>query len=520
LYPGAHARTTPDKPAVVMAESGEVLTYRALDEGSARLARWLHERGLRRGDAIALLCDNQPRFFEVVWAALRSGLYVTPINHHLAGAEASYIVADCGAKALLASAACAHLATKIDAPNVAHRLAFGGPIDGYGEYEAAMSETSVAPLAEQPQGVEMLYSSGTTGRPKGIQLTLLDRSVAEPDRFTLSSAPAFGLDAAARYLSPAPLYHSAPLRFGLMVHRMGGTVIAMERFDAEGALCAVEAHRATNSQWVPTMFVRMLKLPERSRCQYDLSSLQLAIHAAAPCPVEVKRSMIEWWGPILLEYYGATEGHGSTMIDSETWLRKPGSVGQATSGIIHVCDDDGHELGTGEPGTIYFEQPEVPFSYHGDPEKTREAQHPLYEKWTTTGDVGYLDGDGFLFLVDRKAFMIISGGVNIYPQEVEDCLTMHPSVHDVAVIGVPDDDMGEAVRAVVQLADDVAPSAETERELIEYVRGRIAHFKAPRRVDFVGELPRTPAGKLVKGRLREGYVVIRTGASGGADSSC
>jgi fatty-acyl-CoA synthase len=307
------------------------------------------------------------------------------------------------------------------------------------------------------------------------------------------------------YLSPAPLYHAAPLRFSMSVQRTGGTVIVMEHFDPAEFLRLVSTYKVTHTQVVPTMFVRMLKLPEEERSGYDVSSLRTVIHAAAPCPVEVKRQMIEWWGPIIFEYYAGTEGNGSTIITSEQWLAHPGSVGRSSVGVVHICDETGSELPTGETGAVYFEQARMPFEYHGDPDKTRNAQHPEHPNWSTLGDVGYLDDEGYLYLTDRKAFMIISGGVNIYPQEIEDALVLHPSVGDVAVFGVPDDDMGEAVLAVVEAAPGVDPSPALARELTEYLRDRIAHYKVPRAIDFIDEMPRLPTGKLYKRVLRDRY---------------
>jgi fatty-acyl-CoA synthase len=511
MYPGAHVDDFPDKPAVIVAETGETLTYRELEDNSVRLARHLHAAGLRRGDHIALLSGNDPKVYEAYWAALRSGLYITAVNRHLSPAEISYIVNDCGAKALIASAGLREAAEAIveQTPEVEIRLAFGGPVEGYESYEDALAAQPPQPLPDQPRGADMLYSSGTTGRPKGIKQPLSDQQVDDPpgDPYTAVFGPLYGFDTESVYLSPAPLYHAAPLRFGGVVQALGGTLVVMERFDAEQALAAIERYRVTHSQWVPTMFVRMLKLDEAVRSRYDISSLKVAVHAAAPCAVDVKRAMIQWWGPVLYEYYASTEANGATFIDSEQWLRKPGSVGPAGMGSIRVCGDDGAELPTGEIGTIYFERDELPFAYHNDPAKTEAAIHPDHPTWTTTGDIGYVDAEGFLFLTDRKAFMIISGGVNIYPQEIEDALALHPAVLDVAVIGIPDAEMGESVQAVVQPAPGATPGPELAAELRDYLRERIAHYKVPRGIDFADELPRTPTGKLVKGKLRAQYSV-------------
>ena len=511
MYPGTFAATHPDRPAVIMAETGEGLTYRELEDGSVRLARTLLDHGLRRGDVVALLSDNHPRVFEVYWAAQRAGLLVTAVNHHLSPDEAAYIVDDCGARALVVSAAKDELALAIvDAtPGVTLRLAFGGTVAGHRDYDEVVDPQSPEPLADQPRGGDMLYSSGTTGRPKGIKPNLVERQIDEPgDLYIAVFKPMYGFDEDTVYLSPAPVYHAAPLRFGATIQSTGGTVVMMHRFDPEQALAAIERYRVTHSQWVPTMFVRMLKLPDETKQRYDVSSLHVAIHAAAPCPVEVKQAMIDWWGPVLYEYYSSSEANGITFISPQQWLERPGSVGVAGLGTIHICDDSddrGRELASNEVGTVYFERDRVPFAYHNDPDKTRGAQHPEHETWTTTGDLGYVDEDGFLFLTDRKSFMIISGGVNIYPQEIEDVLTLHDAVHDVAVIGVPDDEMGESVFAVVQPAPGTEPSEALAEELLEHVRGRIARYKTPRRLVFTDDLPRTPTGKLVKHRLRERY---------------
>ncbi|OAA27705.1 fatty-acyl-CoA synthase [Frankia sp. EI5c] len=505
MYPGAHADRFPDKPAVVVAESGELLTYRELDDHSRRLARFLYDAGFRRGDHIALLTDNSPRAFEVYWAAARSGLYLTAVNSHLSADEISYIVNDCEARALVVSAALRESAERIveRTPAVRVRLVFGGTAAGHASYEAALATASSEPLPAQPRGADMLYSSGTTGRPKGIRKPLPDREVHEPgDIYTELFPRLYGFDADTVYLSPAPIYHAAPLRYATVIQAVGGTVVLMRRFDAQNALAAIERYRVTHSQWVPTMFVRMLKLPASARRRHDLSSQQVAIHAAAPCPVEVKQAMIDWWGPILVEYYAATEAIGTTFITSEEWLRRPGSVGRAALGILHICGDDGTELPPGQTGTVYFERDDPLFEYHNDPVKTARARHPEHPTWSTLGDVGHLDSDGFLYLTDRRDFLIISGGVNIYPQEIENSLALHPKVFDVAVVGAPDEEMGESVRAVVQPAAGAQPGPALAAELAEFLRGRIASYKIPRRFDFVAELPRTPTGKMAKKMLR------------------
>ncbi|GAY08343.1 acyl-CoA synthetase [Pseudonocardia sp. N23] len=513
MYPGRFAVLTPDKPAVVMSDTGAALTYAELEERSARLARVLYDAGLRPGDDVVVLSENSLRCFEVYWAAVRSGLYVTAVDHHLTPAEAAYVVDDCDATALVTSAGKGDTATAIvDAtPRVRLRLAFDGPVTGHDDYEAALAAASTDPIpGNPPRGKDMLYSSGTTGRPKGVKPPLPDTAVDEAhDPLLAVFGPVYGFDADTVYLSPAPLHHAAPLRFGAMVHSVGGTVVVMPRFDAQASLAAIERYRATHSQWVPTMFVRMLKLPDDVRARADVSSLQVAVHAAAPCPVEVKQRMIDWWGPVLHEYYGSTEALGVTMIDSHEWLAHPGSVGRSRLGIVRVCDDAGDEVPVGDTGLVYFERDVLPFAYHKDSAKTAEAQNPAHPTWGTNGDIGHVDDEGYLYLTDRRAFTIISGGVNVYPQEIEDALALHPAVLDVAVIGVPDDDLGESVTAVVRAAPDATPGPELAAELQEFLRTRLSRRKVPREVDFVDELPRTETGKLRKHVLRARYAARR-----------
>ena len=508
MYPRTHAERTPDKVAVRMAETGEELTYAQLDERSTRLARVMADAGLRRGDVVALLSTNDPKCMEVYWAALRSGLYITAVNYHLGDDEVVHIVGDSGAKALIVSADRADVAIRIidRTPGASLRLAYNGEIAQHGDYEAALAGADATPLTEEPAGAPMLYSSGTTGLPKGVRPPLPDAQISEKPDVLVGLLGMFGVDEHTVYLSPAPMYHAAPLRWAGGVHVKGGTVVIMRRFDAEQALAAIEEHGITHGQFVPTMFVRMLKLPEEVRGRYDVSSLKVAIHAAAPCPIEVKRAMIGWWGPILMEYYAGTEAHGFCVITSQEWLTKPGSVGRGVLGTLHICDDDGAELGVDEVGTVYFEREVMPFSYHNDPEKTKSAQHPQHPNWSTVGDMGRVDEDGYLFLTDRKSFMIISGGVNIYPAEIEAVLTLHDAVDDVAVIGVPDEEMGESVRAFVKPAASATAGPELEAEIIEFVRAKIAHYKAPRAVEFADTLPRTETGKLLKREILDGYL--------------
>ncbi|MEA3019901.1 MAG: hypothetical protein QOI47_1425 [Actinomycetota bacterium] len=503
MYPGHWAKVDPNRLAVIMGSSGETLTYGQLDERSNRLARLLTDAGLTRGDHIALLMENHPRFFEVTWAALRSGLYLTPVNRHLTAEEVQYILADSEAKVLVTSGAMAEVATKVDwdaLPMVERRLMIEGEAPGFDAYEDALAEHSPDPLDDETSGSMMLYTSGTTGRPKGVLRPLPDTPPDAPQVGGVSAMFGFGEDTV--YLSPAPLYHAAPLGFTTSVQRGGGTSVVMERFDAAAALQLIEKHRVTHSQWVPTMFVRMLALPEEERLAFDLSSHQVAVHAAAPCPVDVKRQMIEWWGPILLEYYGSTEGVGMTIITSAEWLEHPGSVGRDVRETVHIIGEDGNEVPRGEVGLVYFSGPST-FVYKDDADKTAALRLP--GGLSTVGDAGYLDEDGWLYLADRKDFMIIAGGVNIYPREIEDVLIMHPAVLDVAVFGVPDPDLGEQVKAAVQLAAGHDANPTLAQDLIAYCRERLAGFKCPRSVDFVEELPRTPTGKLRKHVLRDPY---------------
>jgi long-chain acyl-CoA synthetase len=508
MYPGTYAAEVPDRFAAVMTGTGETLSYFDLERRSVQLARVLHETGLRPGDTVALLTENSLRAFEVYWAAMRSGLYITAVNYRLKPDEVAYIVNDCGATALVVSAEQAATAEAIAdlTPAVKLRLAFGGPVAGHDRYEQAIAAAPTAAFADQPRGATMLYSSGTTGRPKGVRPPLSGVQVSEAGEPLVTLASQFfGVSRDTVYLSPGPIYHAAPLRWSGAVQALGGTVVMMKRFDAEQALAAVQDQQVTHAQFVPTMFVRMLQLPAAVRDRYDISSLRVAIHAAAPCPVQVKQKMIDWWGPVLFEYYAGTEANGMTAIDSTTWLTRPGTVGRPLLGVVRICADDGTELPAGRAGGVYFERDEVPFSYHNDPDKTRASQHPEHPAWTTLGDIGYLDADGFLFLTDRKAFTIISGGVNIYPQETENVLALHPAVYDVAVIGVPDPEMGESVAAFVQPAAGAVPGPELEQEIIAFVKSKIASFKAPKTVRFVDDLPRSEAGKLMKAELKARY---------------
>ncbi len=506
MFPGAHAATTPDKPAVIIGGTGQVITYGDLDAEANQVSHVFRSLGLQPGDHIAFCLENHPRYFALAWGAHYAGLYYTAMSSRLTTDEMAYIVEDCGARAFVTSAhkrdQAADLAGRLD--DVALYM-LDGTIDGYEPWEDALAAQPATALPEdRVEGRDMLYSSGTTGRPKGVEAPLPGAPLGTTDAVHLLVSALFGAAADSVYLSPAPMYHAAPLRFSMGFHRTGATVIAMERFDAEDALALIERYRVTHSQWVPTMFIRMLKLPAEVREGYDVSSLQVAIHAAAPCPVAIKEQMIDWWGPVLHEYYAGTEGNGFVYCDSAAWLAHKGTVGQPIASELHIVGDDGEELPAGEAGTIYFGGG-AEFAYHNDPDKTASSRDPKGRGWSTLGDVGYVDGDGFLFLTDRKAYMIITGGVNVYPQEAENVLAVHPKVADVAVLGVPNDDFGEEVKAVVEpiSMDDAGP--DLARELIAYCREHLADVKCPRTVDFRAELPRHPTGKLYKRLLKDEY---------------
>lgn len=508
MYPGHWATQFPDKPAVINSATGQTLTYAQLNDRSNQLAQLMYDLGLRRGDHCAIFMENDIRYFETVWAALRSGLYCTTVNRYLTDEEAAYIVDNSESQLVVTSKHLKDIAGSLPAacPQVKRWLMTDDAYDAFENYDEAIAQYPAEPLAEEPAGTMMLYSSGTTGRPKGILRPLPEVSISDgatPIGALQRNTWNFNEDTV--YLSPAPLYHSAPMGFTTGTHANGGTVVMMPRFDELGALKAIADYQVTHSQWVPTMFSRMLKLDPDTRHQFDLSSHQVAIHAAAPCPKGVKQQMFEWWGPIIHEYYGGTELNGLTHVSPEAWLSKPGTVGQAILGVLHICDDDGNEVPAGQSGLVYFELPKMPFKYLKDDEKTKSAQHPQHANWSALGDVGYMDEDGFLFLTDRATFMIISGGVNIYPQEIEDAMIMHPKVQDVAVIGVPNEEMGEEVKAVVQLVPEVEASPAVIDELMAYTREHIAHYKCPRSIDFEEELPRLPTGKLYKRILKDRY---------------
>jgi long-chain acyl-CoA synthetase len=500
-HPSFHAKTTPNKPAYVMSETGETLSYAELDRRSNQGAQLFFKLGLKPGDHVAVLMENNLRFPEICWSAQRAGLIYTAISRYLIPGEIAYIVADCGAKVFVTSPACEAQTRGLSGPI---RFMTGDAAPGFRSWDAETAAEPATPIANEFAGRDMLYSSGTTGRPKGVEtsLTPIPLGAVNP-LLKLLCVDMCGVNQDSVYLSPAPLYHAAPLRFTMTATAVGATVVIMKSFDAEAYLQTVQTYRATQTQLVPTMFIRLLKLPPETRAKYDISSLNGAIHAAAPCPVDVKQKMIDWWGPILIEYYAATEGNGVTIINSQEWLEHRGSVGRTYVGQLKIVDETtGETLPPRVNGVVYFAGG-PPFAYHNDEAKTRSAYSK--EGWSTLGDIGYLDEQEYLYLTDRKANMIISGGVNVYPQETEDVLIGHPEVLDVAVFGVANEDMGEEVKAVVQLRDPARASEALKGELIAYTRERLSAIKCPRSVDFEGELPRTPTGKLLKRLLRDRY---------------
>jgi long-chain acyl-CoA synthetase len=515
MYAGRHAVERADQPAFVMAGSGESVTYAEFDARTCRLAHLLRTYGLARLDHYAIFMENNARYLEACGAGERSGLYYTCVNSYLTADELAYVLANSESRVLITSAGKAAVALRAIAqcPRVTLCLVVGGdaaerPADvpphcRVADYADAIGAFPATPIADEALGTPMLYSSGTTGRPKGILRPLPEQPPSQPLPLFAFLDRLWRYREGMTYLSPAPLYHSAPQAAVSLTIRRGGTVIVMEHFDPEHYLALVERHRVTHTQLVPTMFSRMLKLPEPVRCRHDLSSLEVAVHAAAPCPVPVKEQMIGWWGPIVHEYYGATEGLGFTACDTPEWQAHRGTVGRVLLGDLHILDDAMRPVPGGTTGEIWF-RTATPFEYFNDPERTRESRSPD-GTMSTVGDMGYVDDDGFLYLTDRSTFMIISGGVNIYPQECENLLVTHPKVADAAVFGVPDEDLGEAVKAVVQVAPGVTADAALQAELIAFCREHLASMKCPRSVDFIDAMPRLPTGKLYKKPLRETY---------------
>lgn len=508
MHPRIHAESQPEKIALVMARTGESLTYGELERRANQAAHALRKLGLKTGDTMAIACDNRLEFFDIYWAAQRAGIILVLLSARLKLDEIAYIVNDSGARALLVSDAMADTARAVAAsrdkvPGLMQLLPIG-PVDDLTDWICLCGAQSTDPIADEHIGGRMVYSSGTTGRPKGIRFASASGTPVQPNPAAVLFNRLYGLDGETIYLSPAPLYHSAPMGMTAGIQSVGGTAIVMDKFAPEAFLQAIERWKVTALMAVPTMFIRLLALPPEVRARYDLSSLRTVIHAAAPCPPPVKRAMIDWLGPIVEEFYAGSEGNGHVTISSAEWLARPGSVGRAVVGEIHICGDDGSELPIGETGTIYFGGGRA-VTYHNDPAKTVSAHNPLHPDWSTMGDVGRVDADGYLFLSDRKDFMIISGGVNVYPQEVEDLLITHPDVADAAVFGVPHPDFGEEVKAVIQPQDWNAAGDALAADLIAWCRDRLADIKCPRSVDFERQLPRAETGKLYKKELKARY---------------
>ncbi|ORB72774.1 fatty-acid--CoA ligase FadD4 [Mycobacterium scrofulaceum] len=499
------------KPAVILHPSGTVITFDELEARANRLAHYFRRAGLTEGDVVAILMENNEHMHAVMWAARRSGLYYVPINTHLTAAEAAYIVDNSAAKAIVGSAAlrktCENLAEHLPGglPGLLLIALEEGEADlaGWQRYPECVAGEPDTPIDDEREGDLLQYSSGTTGRPKGIKRELPHVPPAEAPGM-MSALVSFWMNPDSIYLSPAPLYHTAPSVWSMSAQAGGVTTVVLEKFDPEGCLDAIQRHRVTHGQFVPAMFTRMLKLPEAVRNSYDLSSLQRVMHAAAPCPVEIKKQMMDWWGPIIDEYYASSEAHGSTLITAEEWLAHPGSVGKPMGGAVHILDENGNELPPGQAGEIYFEGG-YSFEYLNDPTKTAASRSK--HGWATVGDIGYLDEEGYLYLTDRRHHMIISGGVNIYPQEAENLLVTHPKVLDAAVFGVPDDEMGQRVLAAVQTVDPGDATDEFADELLAWLRDRLAHYKCPKSIAFEAQLPRTDTGKLYKNGLIEKYSV-------------
>ena len=496
-----------NKPAVILHPSGTVITFDDLEARANRLAHRFRKAGLREGDTVAILMENNEHIHAVMWGARRSGLYYVPINTHLTAAEAAYIVDNSNAKAIIGSAplreTCVGLAEHLPDGLPGLLMIADGELEGWERYPECVVDQPDTPIDDEIEGDLLQYSSGTTGRPKGIKRELPHVSPAEAPGM-MSALVGFWMDPDAVYLSPAPLYHTAPSVWSMSVQAGGITTVVMEKFDAEGCLDAIQRHRVTHAQFVPAMFVRMLKLPQDVRDSYDLSSLKRVMHAAAPCPVEIKKQMMDWWGPIIDEYYASSEAIGSTLITAEDWLAHPGSVGKPMLGGVHIVGEDGTEQPPGQAGEIYFEGG-YSFEYLNDPTKTAASRDK--HGWVTVGDVGYLDDEGYLYLTDRRHHMIISGGVNIYPQEAENLLVTHPKVLDAAVFGVPDDEMGQRVMAAVQTVEEADATDQFGDELMAWLRDQLSHFKCPRSIAFEAQLPRTDTGKLYKNGLIEKYSV-------------
>lgn len=503
-HPGVFAQKTPNKPAIIMGGSGQQISFGEFEEISCQIAHMMCQNGLSKGDRVAVLLENHPLYMPIAWGVFRAGLRFVAVATHLTQKEIDYILNDSGAALFITSKAMEKTVLSLQMKNISseNRFVTDGEIRGFNNLQERLSKQEKTETIDQVEGIEMLYSSGTTGMPKGILKPMPTGTFGVPSDGYKLTAKIYGFDEKTIYLSTAPQYHAAPLLFSLRTLRFGATVVIMEKFDAETSLRLIQKYKITHSQWVPTMFIRLLQLPEHTRLKYDLSSLNCVIHAAAPCPVEIKQQMLDWWGPIIWEYYGGSEGNGLTVIDSKEWLLQKGSVGKAKIGRIRICGDDGEELAVGETGLIYFSEGPI-FEYNNDRIKTAESRNQY--DWSTMGDIGHINEGGYLFITDRKANMIISGGVNIYPQESENRLLSHPEIRDVAVIGVPNSDFGEEVKGIVQLINPEKAGEDLAQELIEFCWETVSKIKSPRSIDFVTDLPRRENGKLYKKLLKQQY---------------
>ena len=513
MHPSHFALTHPEKSALIFQPSGVDLTFLELEQRITQAAHLLQNLGIRPGDAVAFCIENSPEFFEVAWAAQRVGAIFTPMSTRLSADDMRYIVEDAGVRVFILSAACEssrHVKKEMFA--AVELMAVNGDIEGFGDWRKQRQEMPITPISSPAPGREMMYSSGTTGRPKGVRKPLPQGEFDDSDSRAVNFSQKFSLGEDSVYLSTSPLYHSAPYVFAASALRYGATCVVMEHFEAELALHCIQTFRCTHGIWVPTMFHRMLRLPPEVRHAYDASSLRYALHGAAPCAVHVKEEMINWWGPILHEYYAGTEGIGSCMISSLEWLSHKGSVGRATDGEIHILDEHDEEVPVGGIGVVHFKNTSQ-FEYWKAPDKTAGTRSK--QGWWTYGDIGYVDMEGYLYLTDRKDFMIISGGVNIYPQEIENVLLSHPLVSDAAVFGIPNEEYGEEVKAVVQpVGEHTSYTSSHKAELIEFCRQKLGSVKTPRSIDFVDELPRHATGKLYKRLLRERYLEMHKSSAG------
>jgi len=501
----ALAQADPDHLALVTPDNQEYSAGELLGRVN-QVVHGLRAAGMEAGDALAVVLPNGIEILEIYLAALQAGWYLVPINHHLVGPEIAYIVEDCDAKIFVGherfAEECTVAAEEVGFPK--ERLFSVGQIDGFGSFSEMRDAQPTSNPENRTLGDVMNYTSGTTGQPKGVRRDLPPVSPEEAALGLSGVLFLFGVQPGDDnvHIIGSPLYHTAVMRFGGASMHLGHTVVVMDKWDPEGMLKLIEEYKVTTSHMVPTQFHRLLALPEDIRRKYDMSSLRHMIHAAAPCPIDTKRAMIDWWGSAIDEYYAASEG-GGTLVGTEEWLTKPGTVGKPWPiSEIAIFDDDNNELPTGEIGTVYMAMSAGGFEYHKDKDKTEKNR---IGRFFTVGDVGYLDEDGFLFLCDRKTDMIISGGANIYPAEIENVLLGHPKVVDAAVFGIPHDDWGEEVKAVIEPVDGVAPSPELADEILAYCDGRLARFKTPKTIDFIEEMPRDPNGKLYKRKLRDPY---------------